>query len=112
MSAVAPLATDRIGCEVEVSSANDAEVQVRGRIVDSWVEPSGTCDWDSRLVLQVAPRGRSRDLVTLEASASLVPDLDWLTDLAENLCHGSPVNVLALPTRSGDLRAIRLTSDR
>ena len=43
------------------------------------------------LVLQVAPRGRPKDLVIVEAEPSLVPDRFWLEDLSENLCHGSPV---------------------
>lgn len=69
----------------------ESELVVNGAIVDSWVEPSGMFDDASRLVLQVAPKGRPRDLVIVEAEASLVPDQGWLEDLGENLCHGSPV---------------------
>jgi hypothetical protein len=69
----------------------ESELVVSGAIVDSWVEPSGIVNDAQRLVLQVAPKGRPRDLVIVEAKASLVPDLGWLEDLGENLCHGSPV---------------------
>lgn len=69
----------------------ESELVVNGAIVDSWVEPSGMNEEASRLVLQVAPKGRPRDLVIIEAEASLVPDRGWLEDLGENLCHGSPV---------------------
>lgn len=89
-----------------------AEVMVHGAIVDSWVEPAGTCDWGSRLILQVAPRERPRELMIVEADATLVPDLGWLADLGENLCHGSPVAALACPTRAGLFRASRIELDR
>ena len=69
----------------------ESELVVNGAIVDSWVESSGMNEDASRLVLQVAPKGRPRDLVIVEAAASLVPDRGWLEDLGENLCHGSPV---------------------
>jgi hypothetical protein len=69
----------------------ESEMVVTGAIVDSWVESSGPSADSSRLVLQVAPKGRPRDLVIVEAQASLVPDHGWLEDLGENLCHGSPV---------------------
>lgn len=85
-----------------------AEVTLRGAIIDSWVEPAGTCDWDSRLVLQVAPRERPRELLIVEADATLVPDLGWLADLGENLCHGSPVAAVIRPGRSGMLTATRI----
>jgi len=75
----------------EEGSRMESEMVVTGAIVDSWVEPSGMSDDTSRLVLQVAPKGRPRDLVIVEAQASLVPDRGWLEDLGENLCHGSPV---------------------
>ena len=75
----------------EEDSRMESEMVVTGAIVDSWVEPSGVSDDKSRLVLQVAPKGRPRDLVIVEAQASLVPDRGWLEDLGENLCHGSPV---------------------
>jgi len=52
----------------------DKEIVVTGAIVDSWVEPSGTMGDGSRLVLQVAPKGRPKDLMIVEAEASLVPD--------------------------------------
>jgi hypothetical protein len=69
----------------------ESEMVVTGAIIDSWVEPCGTLDRHSRLVLQVAPKGRPKDLMIVEAEASLVPDRGWLEDLGENLCHGSPV---------------------
>ena len=56
----------------------ESELVVNGAIVDSWVEPSGLSDDASRLVLQVAPKGRPKDLVIVEAEASLVPDQGWL----------------------------------
>lgn len=89
-----------------------AEVFVHGAIVDSWVEPAGSCGWDSRLILQVAPRERPRELMIVEADATLVPDLGWLADLGENLCHGSPVAAVACPTRAGLFRATRIDLDR
>ncbi len=89
-----------------------AEILVHGAIVDSWVEPAGSCDWGSRLILQVAPREHPRELMIVEADATLVPDLGWLADLGENLCHGSPVAALACPTRTGLFRASRIDLDR
>ena len=86
----------------------DSEMMVTGAIVDSWVEPSGTCGDGSRLVLQVAPRGRPGDLMIVEAEASLVSDRGWLEDLGENLCHGSPVAAIARPTLGGLFWATRL----
>ncbi|HWE38872.1 MAG TPA: hypothetical protein VG406_20145 [Isosphaeraceae bacterium] len=83
----------------------DSEVVVRGAIVDSWVERLGG---DSRVVLQVAPRGRPRDLMIVEAEPSLVPDRGWLEDLGENLCHGSPVAAYGRATRRGLIHATRL----
>ena len=62
----------------------------------------------SRLVLQVAPRGRPKDLMIVEAEASLVPDLGWLEDLGENLCHGSPVAAVGRLTLSGFFSATQL----
>ena len=79
----------------------DTEMVVTGAIVDSWVEPSGSLDDHSRLFLQVAPKGRPRDLMIVEAEASLVPDRNWLQDLGENLCHGSPVAALGRLTLGG-----------
>jgi len=81
---------------------------VTGAIVDSWVEPSGTYGDGSRLVLQVAPRGRPGDLMIVEAEASLVSDRGWLEDLGENLCHGSPVAAIGRPTLGGLFWATRL----
>ena len=83
----------------------ESEMVVRGAIVDSWVEPSGETDEASRLVLQVAPKGRPRDLVIVEAKASLVPDRGWLEDLGENLCHGSPVYAIGRRMLNGFLAA-------
>lgn len=83
----------------------EPEVMVSGAIVDSWVESSGERDDGSRLVLQVAPKGRPRDLVIVEAEASLVPDRGWLEDLGENLCHGSPVLAIGRRMLNGFLAA-------
>jgi len=74
---------ERIGTESECFDA--------GTIVDSWVESARTADACDCLVLQVAPRGRPKDVFILEAPVSLVSDRLWLEDLSENLCHGSPV---------------------
>jgi hypothetical protein len=86
----------------------DSEMLVTGAIIDSWVEPSGTYGDGSRLVLQVAPRGRPGDLMIVEAEASLVSDRGWLEDLGENLCHGSPVAAIGRPTLGGLFWATRL----
>jgi hypothetical protein len=86
----------------------DSELVVTGAIVDSWVEPSGSQNDPSRLVLQVAPRGRPRDLIIVEAETPLVPDRDWLADLGENLCHGSPVAAVGRLTLAGLIWASQL----
>jgi hypothetical protein len=86
----------------------ESEMMVTGAIVDSWVEPSAHKGNPRRLVLQVAPRGRPKDLMIVEAEASLVPDRFWLEDLGENLCHGSPVAVVGRPTLRGFLCASQL----
>lgn len=86
----------------------DNETVVTGAIVDSWVEPSGETANPSRLVLQVAPKGRPSDLMIVEAEASLVPDRGWLQDLGENLCHGSPVAAIGRLTLSGFISATHL----
>ena len=117
MSAAAPSIVERIGVErigraSKEPSALGADVLVFGAIIDSWVEPAGSCDWDSRLVLQIAARSRPDELVIVEADAALVPDLGWLADLGENLCHGSPVSLRARQLRSGTLEAVHLTLDR
>jgi hypothetical protein len=88
------------------------ELRVTGSIVDSWVEPSGPVDRASRLVLQVAPKGRPGDLMIVEAATSLVPDDGWLEDLGENLCHGSPVAAVGRMTLGGLLSARRIDLDR
>ena len=82
----------------------DSEVTIKGAIVDSWIERGEA----SRLVLQVAPKGRPRDLVIVEAEASLVPDRYWLEDLRENLCHGSPVQAVGRTLINGFLCASHL----
>jgi len=86
----------------------DTEMVVTGAIVDSWVEPSGTPDHASRLVLQVALQGRPKDLMIVEAEASLVPDRGWLQDLGENLCHGSPVAAVGRLTHAGSFSATQI----
>lgn len=90
----------------------DREIVVTGAIVDSWVERPGSAGDASRLVLQVAPRGRPKDLMIVEAEASLVPDRGWLEDLGENLCHGSPVAAVGRLTLSGFFSATQLHLDR
>jgi hypothetical protein len=86
----------------------DSELVVNGAIVDSWVEPPGSAGEASRLVLQVAPRGRPKDLMIVEAEASLVPDRGWLEDLGENLCHGSPVKAIGRLNLSGFISATQI----
>ncbi len=86
----------------------EAEMVVTGAIVDSWVESAPTPASEDRLVLQVAPQGRPKDLVIVEAEASLVPDRYWLEDLSENLCHGSPVLAVGRRLVSGFVAATRL----
>ena len=85
-----------------------SESEIRGAIIDSWVEPSRSPDALSWLILQVAPSGRPRDLMIVQAAASLVPDLGWLQDLGENLCHGSPVAAVGSLNLDGELLATRL----
>ena len=51
-----------------------SEMVVAGAIVDSWFESARTAVHGARLVLQVAPRGRPKELVIVEAEPSLVPD--------------------------------------
>ncbi len=86
----------------------DGKTIIQGAIVDSWVERAGPSRPESRLVLQVAPRGRPGDLMIVEASASLVPDLGWLEDLRENMCHGSPVAAEGRMNVAGMLRATKI----
>jgi hypothetical protein len=92
----------------EEEAGMDTEMVVTGAIVDSWVEPSGSLDDRSRLFLQVAPQGRPRDLMIVEAQASLVPDRGWLQDLGENLCHGSPVAAVGRLTLGGFFSATQI----
>jgi len=84
------------------------EMVVRGAIVDSWVEPFGSARDRSRLVLQVAPQGHPRDLLIVEAEASLVPDDGWLQDLGENMCHGSPVSAVGNLNLAGQFWATHI----
>lgn len=84
------------------------EQAVSGAIVDSWIEPAGSYAPGSRVVLQVVPRGRPRELMIVEAEMGLIPDKTWLEDLGENLCHGSPVAAFGSLTRGGMLCATRL----
>jgi len=85
----------------------NGETIVTGAIVDSWVEPAGRFEENSRLVLQVVPSDRPKDLWIVEAEASLVNDLGWLMDLGENMCHGSPVKAVGRMV-SGFLQATQL----
>lgn len=89
-----------------------AELIVTGAIVDSWIERGSYSGSGSQLVLQVAPRGRPKDLMIVEAEASLVTDDGWLEDLGSNLCHGSPVAAVCRPTLAGLFRASKLKLDR
>jgi hypothetical protein len=86
----------------------ESEMVITGAIVDSWVESAQATASGPRLVLQVAPRGRPKDLVIVEAEPSLVPDRFWLEDLSENLCHGSPVQAIGRPSYNGFVAATRL----
>jgi hypothetical protein len=85
----------------------ESVLEVNGAIIDSWVEPCGA-DEMTRVVLQVAPKGRPRELVFVEAEASLVPDEGWLEDLSENICHGSPVRALGRQMLNGFIAATQL----
>ena len=86
----------------------NTDMEIRGAIIDSWVEPSGPTADATRLVLQVAPTGRPKDLLIVEAEASLVADRGWLEDLGENLCHGSPVAAVGRLALNGLIRATQL----
>jgi len=86
----------------------DSELVVNGAIIDSWVEPARSIGGEARLVLQVAPRDRPKDLMIVEANSSLVPDRGWLEDLGENLCHGSPVAAVGRLTLRGFISATQL----
>jgi len=86
----------------------EGEMTLTGAIVDSWVERARDAGAGSRLVLQVAPSGRPKDLMIVEAEAALVDDHAWLEDLGENLCHGLPVAAVGRLTLSGLLWATQL----
>jgi hypothetical protein len=103
--------TCRIGAGAvrrEESVRMESEMIVTGAIVDSWVESARTASDATRLVLQVAPRERPKELVIVEAEASLVPDRFWLEDLSENLCHGSPVLAVGRRSFNGFMAATQL----
>ena len=85
----------------------ESDLEVSGAIIDSWVEPCGQQD-GTRVVLQVAPKGRPRDLIFVEAEASLVPADGWLEDLSENTCHGSPVRAFGRQMLNGFIAATYL----
>jgi hypothetical protein len=93
---------------IEENYRMESELVVAGAIIDSWIEPTQADADATRLVLQVAPRGRPKDLVIVEAEPSLVPDLCWLEDLSENLCHGSPVLAVGRQCFNGFFAATRL----
>ncbi|AMV40624.1 hypothetical protein [Planctomyces sp. SH-PL62] len=86
----------------------ELDLEVSGAIIDSWVETGGVDDDSARVVLQVAPQGRPRELVIVEAEASLLPDDGWLEDLSENSCHGSPVRATGHRMLNGFISATRL----
>jgi hypothetical protein len=86
----------------------DQDTIVTGAIIDSWVEPAGLLRAGSRLVLQVAPSGHPKELLIVEAEASLIGDRGWLLDLGENLCHGNPVAAVGRCNLAGWLMATQL----
>jgi hypothetical protein len=88
------------------------DMLVKGAIIDSWLEPACGEPDGLRLVLQVAPQGRPRDLLIVEAAASVVPDRGWLQDLQENLCHGSPVAAVGRLNLDGQLLATQIEFTR
>jgi len=98
---------DVLGC-TEEERRMESDLMVNGAIIDSWVESPREVDGGPMVVLQVAPRGRPRDLVIVEAEASLVPDRVWLEDLSENICHGSPVQAFGRRMLNGFVAATRL----
>ncbi|MFO0960759.1 MAG: hypothetical protein U0800_25535 [Isosphaeraceae bacterium] len=85
-----------------------SERSVAGAIVDSWIERAGIPGDPRRVVLQVAPRGKPRELVIVEVASNLIPDRYWLEDLGENLCHGSPVSASGWMTQGGLLNATQV----
>lgn len=97
----------KVGCCSE-EGRMETDLMVNGAIIDSWVESPRKADGGPMVVLQVAPRGRPRDLVIIEAEASLVPDRIWLEDLSENICHGSPVQAFGRRMLNGFVAATRL----
>lgn len=90
----------------------EEDLVVRGSIIDSWVERADGSRREPRLVLQVRPWGRSRELWTIEAPVSLAPDAGWVEDLGANLCHGSPVEASGVRRRDGLMAATRLELGR
>lgn len=92
----------------EENTRMGSEMVVAGAIVDSWFESARAASHGARLVLQVAPRERPKDLIIVEAEPSLVPDRSWLEDLSENLCHGSPVRAVGRASFNGFFAATSL----
>jgi hypothetical protein len=90
---------------IEEEPRMESDLVVNGAIVDSWIESSREIDDSPRLVLQVAPKGRPRDLIFVEAEASLIPDEGWYEDLSENTCHGSPVLAIGRRMLNGFITA-------
>jgi hypothetical protein len=86
----------------------ETEQIIHGSIIDSWVERAGPRRRCPRLVLQVAPRGKPRELMIVEAEASLLSDAAWLDDLGANLCHGNPVAAFGRLDGRGWLAATRI----
>ncbi len=110
MDALGHEVTDRVPCLFPSEEGSDMEREtfVTGAIIDSWVEPAGLLRDGSRLVIQVAPAGRPKDLLIVEAEASLVLDRAWLLDLGENLCHGNPVSAIGRRDLSGSFLASQI----
>ena len=98
----------KLADRIEEGARMESEMVVAGAIIDSWIEPTQARSDTTRLVLQVAPRGRPKDLVIVEAEPSLVPDRFWLEDLSENLCHGSPVMAVGRHLFNGFFAATQL----
>lgn len=86
----------------------ECERTIAGAIVDSWIERAGVPGDSGRVVLQIAPRGKPRELMIVEVASNLIPDRYWLEDLGENLCHGSLVSAVGWMTQGGLLNATQV----
>ena len=66
-----------------------------------WSPPACPGDGSSAGAPGRPVRPARKDLLIVEAEASLVSDRGWLQDLGENLCHGSPVAAVGRRNLSG-----------